>query len=333
MPGVVLIDALTPKTFLSGQIPDENTPIGRSASLLHRIGKSGIILIPDFSTVQSMKAEDRASVLASLRKIFDGKFSKEFGTAEKVELWEGRITVVVGTTPEIDRQRAATQALGERFVMVRWPRAGVDAALRAVVQDRTKIHTEMRRAVQALLTDLAPTSVGLPDARKEQIVALAETAVRGRTHVHRDPYSKEIEEEPQPESPTRLAQQLCQLAKGSARLERRKQVSEIDFQVAKRVAFDCIPPRRLQTLLAIAEDRAVRNTSTSHYDCKDLEALGLLEGNNKLSHEASKLFDCIKGSDQAFTNPPPIAKPEIEGQVHKVVGGTSRESSNGEPTQ
>ena len=52
MQRVFLVDAVTPKTFLSGQNPDERTPTDRKASLLHRIGESGIILIPDFSTVQ-----------------------------------------------------------------------------------------------------------------------------------------------------------------------------------------------------------------------------------------------------------------------------------------
>jgi hypothetical protein len=76
MPNVFLVDAVTPKTFSSGQIPDDRHPSNRPSSLLHRIGKSGIILIPDFSTVLSMKADDRATILATLRKIFDGNFSK-----------------------------------------------------------------------------------------------------------------------------------------------------------------------------------------------------------------------------------------------------------------
>src|SRR5207253_4520778 len=75
--GIYLVDGFTPKTFLSGQIPDERTPSNRPASLLHRIGKSGTVLIPDFSTVQSMKAEERGTVYASLRKRYDGKLTKE----------------------------------------------------------------------------------------------------------------------------------------------------------------------------------------------------------------------------------------------------------------
>ena len=268
MPSVFLVDAVTPKTFLSGQIPDDKTPTDRKASLLHRIGESGMILIPDFSTVQSMKADDRATILATLRKIFDGKFAKEFGTAEKVETWTGRITVVVGTTPEIDRTRAATQALGERFVMVRWRRAGVEAARKAVRQDPKRVHAEVREAVHRLLTDMSSTEITLEDMWQERIVNLAEIAVRGRTNVGRNPATKEIEEDPQPESATRLAQQLTQLSRGSARLEGRDTVSQLDFELVKRVAFDCIPPRRKEILLAAAntfpsQPRAPRRTMTA----------------------------------------------------------------------
>lgn len=293
LPGVFLVDAVTPKTFLSGQIPDERTPTDRKASLLHRIGASGIILIPDFSTVQGMRAEERGEVLSILRKIFDGKYSKEFGTAEKVDIWEGRITVVVGTTPEIDRTRSATQALGERFVMVRWRRAGVDAARKAIRQNREKVHAELRAVVHALLTDLPAREVQIPDTYEERIVHLAEIAVRARTNVNRNSNTKEIDEEPQPESATRLAQQLCQLAKGSARLDGRDVVMQLDFDLVKRVAFDCIPPRRKEILDAAALKRPIRKQSSlTHYDVQDLEALELLH-EGELSELGTKLFEAV----------------------------------------
>ena len=70
LPRVYLIDKLTPNPFLSGQIAEG--PVDRKPSLLHRIGKSGIVIFPDFSTVLAMKRDDRASVLADMRRIYDG---------------------------------------------------------------------------------------------------------------------------------------------------------------------------------------------------------------------------------------------------------------------
>jgi hypothetical protein len=327
LPNVFLVDAVTPKTFLSGQIPDDKTPTNRPASLLHRIGRSGVILIPDFSTVQSMKADERASVFASLRKIFDGKLSKEFGTAEKVEPWEGRITIVVGTTPEIDRHRAVTQALGERFVMVRWDRAGLDAAMRAIVQDQERAHAELKDAVGALLTNLSDIDIVIDNEWQRRIVSLAEIAVRGRTHVHRDPNTKELQESPQPESPTRLGQQLCQLAKGSARLDRRGQVMAQDFTIARRAAFDCIPPRRREILETVAvRGRAFEaKTSTARYDIQDLRDLGLLESEARPTEFCAGLFDRIRG----FTKTPPSSNLQITPGVRETFRANDKEPANG----
>ena len=326
MPRVFLVDAVTPKTFLSGQIPDDKTPTTRAASLLHRIGPSGIVLIPDFSTIQSMKNDERSAVFASLRKIFDGKFSKEFGTAEKVEAWEGRVTVVVGTTPEIDRQRAMNQALGERFVMVRWRRAGLEAAKRAIVQDRNGAHRELRHAVSNLLLNLPNGEVGISATWRDRIVALAEIAVHGRTNVSRHPNTKELLEDPQPESPTRLAQQLCQLAKGSARLDGRAHVSPADFEIAKRAAFDSIPPRRLEVLLAVVEGRTLKiKNSTMRYDVEDLQDLGLLEGANGLTRTCRELFDIVKGATSNLTDSPPRSNEEMNREVGETLRASEPE--------
>src|SRR6266852_1662792 len=78
LPNVHSVDKLTPNTFLSGQIGG-NKRGQRKASLLHRIGPSGIVTMPDFSTVLSMKPDDRATILSDLRRIFDGKLTREVG--------------------------------------------------------------------------------------------------------------------------------------------------------------------------------------------------------------------------------------------------------------
>ena len=79
VPSIHLIDQISPQAFISGQIETGNR---RSPSLLKRIGDSGILIAPDFSTVLAMKPEHRASILADLRRIYDGQLRKEFGTAD-----------------------------------------------------------------------------------------------------------------------------------------------------------------------------------------------------------------------------------------------------------
>ena len=158
LPGVHLIDRVTPNTFLSGQIKDGGRPTtGNSPSLLHRIGPAGIIAYPDFSTVLSMNRSHRGSVLADMRRIYDGHLRKEYGTDEdrKAHEWKGRITFAVATTDEVDRHHSVFQTLGERFVMIRWGRpGGTEAALVAMNQDCAARAEDLRATVHALMSGL-----------------------------------------------------------------------------------------------------------------------------------------------------------------------------------
>lgn len=283
LPKVHLIDRVTPNTFLSGQVKDGKRPAtGNRSSLLHRIGASGIIAYPDFSTVLSMNRTHRGSVLADMRRIYDGHLRKEYGTDEdrKEHEWKGRITFAVATTDEVDRHYSVFQSLGERFVMIRWGRpGGVEAALKAMNQDRDLGKRELREAVHDLFRDLPQLEPCLTESMQASIAALAEFAVRGRTHIPRAGNSKEIEYVPEIEAATRLAQQLAQLTKGSALLDGRKVANEDDYALCKRVAFDCIPTARRKILNCLISGRELSTAelpaSTQTYVLEDLEVVGL----------------------------------------------------------
>jgi len=283
LPQIHFIDQVTPKTFISGQIEDSTKRSKVPASLLHRIGDDGIIVYPDFSTVLGMKHDDKASVLADMRRIYDGHLSKEFGTGDNVakRAWKGRITFVVAVTPAIDGFYSVFQTLGERFVMIRWPRTdGMDAALAAMNQNTEQAKGELKAAVRAFFDQLPDINPELPPDIQRKIAALTEIAVRGRTHVPRSGYNKDIVYVPEPESPTRLAQQLAQLAKGAALLEGQPTVSEADYALVRRVAFDCLPPARAKILKSLIQTGDLKDAempaSTLKYATEELEAHGLL---------------------------------------------------------
>ena len=184
LPNVHLIDRITPNSFLSGQIKDAKRPSTVSPSLLHRIGQEGIIAHPDFSNVLSMPRTHRGSVLADMRRIYDGHLRKEYGTddSQSQHEWRGRITFVVATTDEVDRHYSVFQTLGERFVMVRWSRpGGTEAALKAMNQNCERGKSELRHSVHAVFENLPSIEPILPPETQERVAALAEFAVRGRT--------------------------------------------------------------------------------------------------------------------------------------------------------
>jgi len=288
LPNVHAIDKLTANTLLSGQITDEKKS-ERKPSLLHRLGASAILIFTDGSTVLGMKHEELASVLGDFRRMFDGQLRKEVGTTGESLVWKGRVTIVFNVTPDVDRYHALFQSLGERFVPVRWYRPGGDedaekAALQAMNQDHALMKTAMDMVVGDLFRDLPTTDITVPGAYQRQVAALAEFVVRARTPVARD-HQKELIFPPQAEAPTRLAQQLCQLAKGSARLARRSVVTDRDIELARRVGFDCIPPLRRQLLDAlIAGRKNLLAKSTRAYVRQDLEELGLVRCTNHSTH-------------------------------------------------
>jgi hypothetical protein len=260
LPNTHVIDRLTTNTLLSGQIRIGNGN-GRPPSLLHRIGDSGIIVFADFSTVLGMRPDDRASVLAELRRVFDGHLRKEVGTSDIQPEWRGRITLVAATTPDIDRFYGAVfQSLGERFVMIRWHRPGQDtsgeqAAIMAMNQ-AASVTEDLAASVEFLFNGGSPLpdSVSVPDGVQERIAALSEFVVRARTHVARDAH-KNLLYQPEAEAPTRLAQQLSQLARGSARLSRREEVGPNDMSLVRRVGLDSIPTLRRRVIDGCLQNR------------------------------------------------------------------------------
>jgi hypothetical protein len=301
LPGCHFVDKLTPNTFLSGQIQHSRQKSARSPSLLHRIGKTGILIYADFSTILAMNRDHRNAILADMRRIYDGKLTREFGTTERPaeRVWEGRLTFAAAATPALDSYFSVFQSLGERFVLIRPARPdGVESAIRAIKQDRIKAKQEVREAVRNLFDEMPDFEPEISQENLEGIAALAEFTVRARTHVPRSGYgNKQIEYVPEPEAPTRLGQQLAQLAKGSALIACRCEVKTEDLMLVRRVALDCVPAirRKILTALIAFEDLAKIDLppSTRQYATEELEALKLVKkhgSNGVLSDFAADLL-------------------------------------------
>jgi hypothetical protein len=290
LPGFHFIDEMTPNTFLSGQLQDGpknpvTAALAVSSSLLHRIGKSGILVCADFSTITEMKRDDRGRVLAALRRIYDGSYRREFGTSENLgeREWSARLTVAAAGTNEVERCYGVFQSLGERFLKIRWPRpAGVDAALRAMQQNRPAVQAAVRAAVHALFSGLPTTPIDASHDHQVQIAHLADFAVKARTA---SDTSDEIEGVP------RYAQQLLQLAKGSARLARRAYVTAEDLRVVRRAVVDSIPPPRWQVLAYAQRTGKLYPpglaNATANRAIEQLRAAGLLDHMIAPSYAAS----------------------------------------------
>jgi hypothetical protein len=300
LPGVHFVDEVTVNTFLSGKVDDKQQTKKRTkpASWLHRIGEDGVLIAADFSTFTS-NPKTLQVILAQLRRIYDGNFSREFGTEENMEerSWKGRITVFAGAVPDIDGHYSLFQKLGERFIRVRWPRAGgVETGLQAM-EHTGQVAQDLKGAVHSLLQPILSTPQRPPfvsEEIKRKIANLSEFIALARTHIERDGYNREANGVPITEGNTRLPQELQQIARGSALLDGRSEVNESDYKLVCRTAFDSLPPPRIAVLKAIGQQRSPHSLGlpkvTIQRAIEDLQLSGVLKGDRELTSYADELL-------------------------------------------
>jgi hypothetical protein len=113
------------RTFASG-LAGPNDP-----SLLARL-KSEILVFKDFTSVLALHRDERGAVLAQLREIYDGRYDTTWGTGKELH-WSGRLGLLAGVTPVIDRHHGVMSVLGQRFVLLRLRQADRRAIARRAI--------------------------------------------------------------------------------------------------------------------------------------------------------------------------------------------------------
>jgi len=254
LPEVHSVGTLTEAALLSGT-PKKEQAKDAKGGLLREIGESGVVLCKDFGSILSMRGEGRAQVLAALREIYDGSWTRHVGTDGGRKLpWSGKVGLVGGVTPTIDRHHGVMASLGERFLLLRMPAVDESEQARfafAHAGREKEMRAELGEAVQSLFK--AATLAGAVELDSEQVerlIALASFTARCRSAVERDSHSREIELIPAPEAPTRLIVVLRQFLTGLVAIG--LDIEEA-WTVATRAGLDSIPAIRLsviQTLIA-----------------------------------------------------------------------------------
>jgi len=252
-----VLSKLTPKTFLSGYQNARNKDGStRDASLLQRLGPTPLLLFKDFTSVLSMRDDDRLQIASDLREIADGLLSKPTGMGQDL-VWRGKATVIAVCTPALDRAWGVQRDLGERFLTVRWPRRdGATASLAARAQrgHEKEITEGTRRLAKAFVE--GTTMEQLPELSTEQgnrLDHLSEVVAVARGKVYREG-GKRIVEMPNIEDTPGIAKGLDGFARYHAALFGRTSVDQRDISLMFRVAHDSIPPVRQAILTAIPDD-------------------------------------------------------------------------------
>ncbi len=283
---IYALSDLTTQTFLSGEKGNKN------ASLLLRIPTGTILTLKDFTTVLSMHRDKQQVIISQLREIFDGTYRKEFGTGETKE-WQGKIGFIAGVTTVIDRHHEIYTVLGERFIQYRPLQPDYIAVAKKAIANSGG-ETAMRTEIQTAFTDyiesinVPETNYSLPESLIDRIANLASFVTRARSGVIRESYStREIEQIPDVELPTRLAKQLITLCSAMA-LMRNGEFADEDYELVYKVGFDCLPIKRklaigilleTQDYLTTAEiaTKIGYPTNTTRRLLEDLNGLGLID--------------------------------------------------------
>jgi hypothetical protein len=288
------VDTLTPASLLHWSETRGKPPM-IPRGILIRIGDKGFVTIKDFSTVISDGGRGaggrREDLFAVLRAIYDGELQRDLATGPAPLRWRGRLTLLAACTPTIDNYSAHADALGPRWLYLRFT-ARDTSAKRAMMRKAVATNASRNRQCAAefakLLCEQAASvieAVELSDDLQQAVEDAALTLCYGRASVPRDSYGpREIVGLPDVEEPARVTKALAMLARCSLALG----VTEDEANaLLSRVAIDTMPATRARALGAIVTaPRPITSTEVGRHMgtvCKvaqraveDFEALGLV---------------------------------------------------------
>ena len=232
-----------------------------TGGLLRKIGDRGVLVIKDVTSILSMNKDARAEVLAALREVYDGHWSRNVGSDGGRTLdWHGRLVVVGAVTTAWDKAHAAIASMGDRFVLVRMDsREGRQNAGRRAIRNtghEAAMREDLADVVGALLRRELVRDVALTEAETDKVLAAADLVTLARTGVEFD-YRGDVVDAHAPEMPTRFAKQLAQVMRGAVALGMDRQHA---LRLAIRCARDSMPPLRLEIIDDVARYPASSTT-------------------------------------------------------------------------
>jgi hypothetical protein len=301
LPRVVQAATLSPAGLLSGT-PQKQRATGTKGGLLRQLGDFGIISLKDFGSILSMRPDAKAEVLAALREIYDGAWTRHLGSdGGRTLAWQGKVALIFGATGVIDSHYAVIGAMGDRFLLNRLaPGNGQFArALQHAGAATGQMRKELAQAVSRLFVSPLSKPRPLGDEEFARLDRAVTLVVRLRGAVERDRNSREIEAIYGAEGTARIGLTLERLLAGLDTLGVDRAIA---LDVVEQVAMDSVPPLRRRayeylislppdlTGIAKAETSAVAKalglpTVTVRRALEDLAAYGLVE---RVSHGSGK---------------------------------------------
>lgn len=226
-----------------------------TGGLLRRLGKAGVLVIKDVTSILTMDRNARGEVLGAFREIHDGRWSRNVGTDGGRTLeWVGRLIVIGAVTTAWDRAHDVIASMGDRFVIVRMDSSvGRQAAGRQAIRNtghEEQMRRELAGAVACVLANADPSAppTTLTPQETEVLLEAANIVTLVRTGVDYD-HRGDVIDAHAPEMPTRFAKELAQVVRGGIALGMTRPDA---LRLAIRCARDSMPPLRLAILGDVA---------------------------------------------------------------------------------
>ncbi|MFH1629659.1 MAG: hypothetical protein ABIE47_13170 [Pseudomonadota bacterium] len=257
-PRAHFLSNLTPTTLVSGMKPKGKLP---EPSLLPKLDGKTLVL-KDFTTVLSMRNDAQAEILAQLREVYDGSYSKAFGNGKVVD-WEGHVGLLGAVTPVYDRHYSVIGTLGDRFLLYRTPDSNgrvIGLQAQKMVGQEETMRNEIREVVHRFIdqfNDLGPVKFETNKEVNKMIVELACFVAYGRCPVDRDPYSRTVNYMPQPEGTPRLVKQLMQIGTGLTLIHEKPGFDLAIYEILKKIGRDLLPAARLKILRYLWDEKVL----------------------------------------------------------------------------
>ncbi|BCO35498.1 DUF3854 domain-containing protein [Mycobacterium heckeshornense] len=252
--GATVASVISSEAALLSATPNRERAADATGGLLRKLGDRGVLVIKDVTSILSMDRNVRGRVLAALREVYDGRWSREVGTdgGRSIE-WRGRIAVVGAVTTAWDAAHTVVATMGDRFLLVRLDSGTKrpDASQRAIrnTGDEQTMRAELAGAVAGVIAGMNPQPITLTDGEIDALVRAADLVTLARTGVEYD-YRGDVIDAHAPEMPTRFAKQLAQIVRGGAAIGMTRAAA---LRLALRVARDSMPPLRLAIIDYLAK--------------------------------------------------------------------------------
>jgi hypothetical protein len=263
LPNMHVASTITEAGLLSGTSRKSKTE-DATGGLLPQVGKFGVLVLKDFTSILKMHPDKLASLLAALREIYDGSWVRHLGTdGGKTYEWTGKLGVIAGCTQAIDTHHGVIASLGERFLYYRVPPIDPDEQGERALENaghQEQMRMELACAVLeffvALEVPKTPPTLRTPEKRR--LTTLATLAARCRSAVERDGNSREIELVPDPEAPGRIVTELGALLAGLTAIGVEREEA---WSIVVKVALDGMPTLRRTTFDLLVQAQEPLTTS------------------------------------------------------------------------